>query len=704
MSKNKKSVSIKTTIIKPMVLILFLQMIIIVLTSYLGNTAKELRNNGYNLFEKEGELVKYCINDAFSGLMLSDADYQNINSKLKTADVSSDEVNDAIINVVKDLEKMVTNENIEGVFVVFDKEVTRNSKERSGIYIKKDLTLRVGALKVLKEAKLKANRSWSDTFKMKETDDWSFYDKISSIVKKEVILNYRDYAYWTKPHNMGESDSKSLLYAVPLVDTDANFYGVMGIEVSMESLNKAFNEKYKSNDIKPFIAYENGKELEAISLIPNDKTVCNISIKDKLKGANNIYKASGTPKDNGESVLSALDLNIDSMGKYIRGDKVKVLVTTTEKNLLMMKNTIYKDLFVSMGIALVCGVIISVFTASIVTKPIIRMVNNVKRMNPSKAVKIQRVGITQIDALAASIENLGKSVLDNASKLSQIIDLVNMPIGAFEYYDNSNMVYCTQSFFKVVGISYEENEELFINMEKFKKVLSEITKDRLPNEKNVYRVYRDGKEEYIRVKMLIDNQKTLGVVVDVTEDILKKQKIEFERDHDVLTGLLNRISFKREVMNQMANQKDGKIAAFLMWDLDSLKYMNDTFGHELGDKYIKIAADSINKFTKYGGIAGRIGGDEFTAFIGGFSGKDEIRQIINKVKRDFDAIEIELPDGTKKFMRASMGVSWYPQDSTEYEELNKYADYAMYEVKKTTKGALKEFDIRTFNADYNKYE
>ena len=83
-------------------------------------------------------------------------------------------------------------------------------------------------------------------------------------------------------------------------------------------------------------------------------------------------------------------------------------------------------------------------------------------------------------------------------------------------------------------------------------------------------------------------------------------------------------------------------------------------------------------------------------FIGGFETKDEIRQIINKVKRDFEDIEIELPNGDTKPMRASMGVAWYPQDSMSYEELSKYADYAMYEVKKTTKGALKEFDISTY--------
>ena len=208
---------------------------------------------------------------------------------------------------------------------------------------------------------------------------------------------------------------------------------------------------------------------------------------------------------------------------------------------------------------------------------------------------------------------------------------------------------------------------------------------------------------YIRVKMLINDMKTLGVIVDVTDDILKKQKIEYERDHDVLTGLYNRIAFKREVTAYMKKESKDKVAAFLMWDLDSLKYVNDTFGHEVGDKYIQMAADSIDKFSKYGGVTGRIGGDEFTAFIGGFQTKDEIRQLINKVKRDFEAMEIELPNGETKPMRASMGVAWYPQDSTKYEEISKYADYAMYEVKKTTKGALKEFDIKTYQEVTEEY-
>lgn len=703
MSKKKRSVSIKTTVVKPMVLVLFLQIVIIVLAVYFGNTTDELKKTAYSVFIDEGEIAKNNVSDVFWGGILGDSDYQRINSKLKDISITASTVDAVLVDVGKDLQKLIKDLNIDGAFIALEQEVSKGTEGKPGIYIRKDSTLRVGMLKVLKELNLKVGDLWSDTFKITKESEWEFYNKISGVIKEDNISNYRDYAYWSKPFKFGGDETKSVLYTVPLVKDDGVFYGIVGIEVSLDAINKLFNERYVSNETTSFIAYQNGEELEALALIPGDKTICNIVVTGNLKDTNDIYRVSGLPNDQGNSVVVISDLKLESNGRYIQGENIKVLTVTTEDKLVNLENQILKDLLVGIGIALVCGIIISVFTASIVTKPITKMVNNVKRMNPSKAVKIERVGIMQIDALAASIENLGKSVLDNASKLSQIIDLVNMPIGAFEYYDNSNMVYCTKSFFKVVGVEYTD-DELFINMEKFKKVLADTTKDRVPNEKNVYRINQGGKEQYIRLKMSIDNQKTLGVVVDVTDDILKKKKIEFERDHDVLTGLLNRIAFKREVVNQMMNQKKDKVAAFLMWDLDSLKYINDTFGHEVGDRYIKIAADSINKFSKYGGVAGRIGGDEFTAFIGGFSTKDEVRQIINKVKRDFDAIEIELPGGNKKFMRASMGVAWYPQDSTQYEELNKYADYAMYEIKKTTKGALKEFNMQTFKADYNKYE
>ncbi len=707
MGKAKKAVSIKTTIIRPMFIVLFLQVIIILVTIFFGGTTKQLKDNAYELLDSRNNKLSYNVSNFFSRFRVTDESYKNVNSKLIQLEGDSEKTVELIISEVsEDLLDVINKSNATGAFVILDNVPTKSINERTGMYIRKngdELMLKVGSLGLVQKLELKLDNSWKETFKFSSDGIayTKFYNEVYSKAKKSETVNYRECEYLSEPFDLNNDGIKSITYTLPLINDSGVPYGVIGVEISLNKLNEIFDD-YKGYGGYNLIAYGNENNLNGISLIKDDYNVHDISLAKSSDSVYDIYKILGINiGESKENIASVKDLDI----KLGEGN-IKVLSVTTKEDLFSIQNELMEDLLVGLVIASLVSIIIVIFTASHVTKPITEMVNAVKKMNPSKAVKINRLGITQMDALAVSIENLGKNVSDNASKLSQIINLVNMPIGAFEYFDNSNMVYCTQSFFKVVGVSLDDSEDLFINMERFKKILSDITKNRVTNEKNVYVINKYGKESYVRVKMLISDQKTLGVVVDVTDDMLKKQKIEFERDHDVLTGLFNRIAFKREVTDYISNAPKDKIAAFLMLDLDSLKYMNDTFGHELGDEYIRKAADSINKFTKYGGVVGRIGGDEFTAFIGGFETKEQIRQIINKVKRDFDETEIELPNGERKAMRASMGVAWFPQDSIQYEELSKYADYAMYEVKKTTKGALKEFDIKTYtlNGDYDKYE
>ena len=79
------------------------------------------------------------------------------------------------------------------------------------------------------------------------------------------------------------------------------------------------------------------------------------------------------------------------------------------------------------------------------------------------------------------------------------------------------------------------------------------------------------------------------VVQDVTGDVLEKRKIEYERDYDVLTELLNRRPFAA-VWRKPSAPCPFQMGAMVMWDLDNLKYINDTYGHDSGDKYIIAAA------------------------------------------------------------------------------------------------------------------
>ena len=128
-----------------------------------------------------------------------------------------------------------------------------------------------------------------------------------------------------------------------------------------------------------------------------------------------------------------------------------------------------------------------------------------------------------------------------------------------------------------------------------------------------------------------------------------------------------------------------------MMDLDNLKPINDTYGHEYGDRYLKQMADAIIRARTNYVYYARISGDEFNVFIYGYHGREEIEAQIRHLKAEIDNSILILPDGKKQVLRASGGVAWYPQDSTSFDDLSKYADYAMYQVKKQKKGEFQVF-------------
>lgn len=90
----------------------------------------------------------------------------------------------------------------------------------------------------------------------------------------------------------------------------------------------------------------------------------------------------------------------------------------------------------------------------------------------------------------------------------------------------------------------------------------------------------------------------LGAFEDVTRDVEEKRRIEYERDFDILTDLYNRRAFDQQLRKLFSPARRGRlqVAALLMLDLDNLKYVNDTYGHEYGDRYIQAFAKCLESF------------------------------------------------------------------------------------------------------------
>jgi len=180
-------------------------------------------------------------------------------------------------------------------------------------------------------------------------------------------------------------------------------------------------------------------------------------------------------------------------------------------------------------------------------------------------------------------------------------------------------------------------------------------------------------------------EKIVGTSIDITDRKEQQDKIEYLSYHDKLTDLYNRAYFENEI--DRLNDSRRLPITILVADLDNLKYVNDNYGHQAGDEYIKTAADMIQECIRNEDIAARIGGDEF-AIILPETGKSGARAVYNRIKRMEQAyIDSEnSSDEIVKVFSISVGYGVMTEKEESLEDAFKEADKMMYEHKKINKG------------------
>ncbi|MGB5245758.1 MAG: diguanylate cyclase [Woeseia sp.] len=166
--------------------------------------------------------------------------------------------------------------------------------------------------------------------------------------------------------------------------------------------------------------------------------------------------------------------------------------------------------------------------------------------------------------------------------------------------------------------------------------------------------------------------------VDLTERKAKELQMESMAWSDPLTGVLNRRGFERDATRRLAESDDSATGALLFIDLNGFKKINDTRGHEAGDRILGIAADRLRKTLRGCDIIGRPGGDEFVALV-----PDLAPELAEKLAMRL-SIELDQPYQLGDFSlecSASIGLALYPQNANTLTGLMRAADQAMYRAK-----------------------
>lgn len=311
--------------------------------------------------------------------------------------------------------------------------------------------------------------------------------------------------------------------------------------------------------------------------------------------------------------------------------------------------------------------------------------------------------ISVIESPYLKISNINKE-LDLSIKASKV--------GFFHWNLNDDSVFYSDIFLEQLGYKRNEacnhinflksnlNKEELISFEE--KLDLYIKSQPSVNFEYEYKLTRKDKSiAYILLKGILTEEKNqkifIGTHFDISDIKKNEDKIYSLANFDSLTGLANRPLLEKNIDNLIINyNSSNKSFAVLFIDLDHFKNVNDSLGHQIGDQVLYEVSQRILNILSNKNFVSRFGGDEFIVVILNDDLSEE--QYIQYVKeKAFNIIEsISKPyfiNGNEITLTSSIGASLFPQNSTNFSELSKFADIAMYQAKNKGRNNFEFFNL-----------
>ncbi|MDN5308094.1 MAG: hypothetical protein PWP16_1457, partial [Eubacteriaceae bacterium] len=592
--------------------------------------------------------------------------------------------------------------DITGAFMVLNGSNAKKDSDfaHSAVYLRNltpelakasNYQLNVGPIAIAKNYQLPTSTDWNLDMIIKADDQTdNFYFNPIKAAQNYKGSELTRLGYWSPPQDILGDNQQIITYSLPLLDQAGNPYGIVGIEIEQSF----FSEEYLSDEDLP---YTDGFYMVAAvddnQINTNWFVTGNVVAKAYLKNQN--FLVSSKRNDEGLYATTMpghfkVNLSIQTLNLYSENspfvDENWSLLGVVPENVLRANSASIREklIYVFIVTNLMAFAIVFV-TMHFFTRKINRLSDYVKNLSPYDQVDFKSTGMREIDDLTAAITVFSQSLTNVSKTTSKILELSLLPMGGYEITENGKNVVLTDFLYWILHL----DPGAVISKAEWEFCYARLTKEKVPDQESIFK-YFDNYENRIYWLRIIEAKSpagVVGVVMDVTSEIEEKNRLVDELENDALTGLFTASSFKRKVENRINEQTDG-IGAMVFIDLDNLKYINDNFGHEMGDRLIIQASQIFRYFQKYGGIVSRISGDEFAVYLHGYSKPHILLNMIRNLYPYSEAFTLRMPTGEESRIRFSAGVAWYPKDGRDPETLLKRADFAMYEAKSKEKGKL----------------
>ena len=734
---NRPERTVFHNIFATMMLVLTVELLLAVFSILATNVTGQLDTNAKDLLamrvRNRAGYVQEILRNAEDLTQLSEqintATQQMLESgdiSLDTLDNSSEQSNALLVAVAPQLLETLRAKQVTGIFIMLnthDLDTCEVGKKMPGIYLRDmdpdarpserngDLLLERASATVVKELGIGTDKGWQPAFPYQGNTKGGILRTVFQTAYKDgASLSAENYGRWTVASYCLEGDDRNAIaYSMPLILPDGTVYGVVGVELLTEYLQTKlpFTELDEDKAGTYFIVSTTDTQTDDVLTLR--KTVT--SGEDLVTADAPLGVLHCRSDGNGGNWLELNDkryyMVLEPLQLYNRNapftaEKWFLAGTMEQSVLLAFSDRVREVLLITILVTLVLSVCGSLLISARLASPIDHLYREVVDAQEKKTFPhLSRTAIREVDRFAETITQLNKELVTNSTKFLRIMDMASVEIGGYELRTDTGSVFVTDNFFSLLGMPEVQGEQLSVR--RFEETLKGI------REKNTGAHTAEGDElltiqqpdgvRYIMLRSTIEGHAKIGLAEDVTATVLERKRIEHERDYDILTGLYNRQAFNRVCTELFAAPERMGVAALLMMDLDNLKHINDTYGHEWGDQYIRRTGQCLRENTPAGTVCARLSGDEFLVLFHGYHSRDEVRQKIDILSRAMQLNVALLPSGNALHISLSGGIAWYPDDGQDWETLKKYADFAMYQVKHADKGRVEEFDIGVYNRE-----
>ena len=645
---------------------------------------------------------------------------------LDTLDNSSEQSDALLVALAPELLSTLRAKQVTGIFIMLnthDLDTCEVGKKMPGIHLRdldpdarpsernNDLLLERASATVVKELGIGTDKGWQPAFPYQaDTKGGILRTVFQTAYKSGAALSAENYGRWTtNSYCLAGDDRHAIAYSRPLILPDGTVYGVVGVELLTEYLQTKL----------PFTELDEDKAGTYFMVSSTDElTDSEITLRKTVTSGEDLVTA--------DAPLGILNCHRDAEGDdwlelgskryytvleplqlYNRNapftNEQWFLAGAMEQSVLLaFSDRVRRVLLTTILVTLVLGVFGSLLVSASLAMPINHLYREVVDAQERKTFPhLSRTGIREVDRFAETITELNKELVTNSTKFLRIMDMASVELGGYELRTDTGSVFVTDNFFPLLGMPGITGK--LLSVRRFEEVLKGIRENtpctRTAEGDELLTIRQPDGVRYIMLRSTIEGHAKIGLAEDVTAAVLERKRIEHERDHDILTGLYNRQAFNRVCTELFAAPERMGVAALMMMDLDNLKHINDTYGHDWGDQYIRRTGQCLRDNTPAGTVCARLSGDEFLVLFHGYRSRDAVREKIDCLTNAMRQSVALLPSGNALHISLSGGIAWYPDDGQDWETLKKYADFAMYQVKHADKGRVEEFDIGVYNRE-----